>query len=140
VKRPNLLRRFGEATAVSPQRIDWIVTEEEKMSQEVITIKETEREAVLASAPEGEGVRLFEGAWYFDPDAVDATHLVVTDRTYVCPYKGTCYWIDLNMPDHKAENVGFVYFDVYSGYEFIKDQIAFYTGRREATYEETSLQ
>lgn len=109
------------------------------MSQEVITIKEKQGGRVLATAPEGAGVRLFEGAWYFDPEAVDMTHLVVTDRTYVCPYKGTCYWIDLDMPDHKAENVGFVYFEVNSGYEFVKDQIAFYTGRREATYEEANI-
>lgn len=103
------------------------------MTERTITIKENKMGSTLASGKVGEAVRLFEGAWYFVPEAVDATHLVVTDRTYICPYKGTCYWIDLITPDYQAQNVAFTYFKVNSGYEFVKDQIGFYAGRREAT-------
>lgn len=107
------------------------------MNQEIITIKASHYEQGLASGVAGEHVQLFEGAWYFARDRVDMTHLIVTDRTYICPYKGVCYWIDLDMGDRQAQNVAFTYFDVNPGYEFIQDKIAFYAGRREATYEES---
>lgn len=105
-------------------------------TKRTITIWDSQRHKQLARGLEEEQVQLFEGAWYFDETAVDMTHLTVTDRTYVCPYKGTCYWIDLDAPTHKAQNVAFVYFDVNSDYEFIKDKIGFYAGKREATYQE----
>lgn len=74
-----------------------------------------------------ETARLFEGNWYFKPSAVDMTYLVVTERTYTCPYKGTCFWIDLNAPDHKAQNIAWVYNNPKPGYEMIKDEIGFYS-------------
>lgn len=107
-----------------------------KMSDEKVTIKNKFSGEIIASAERLNGVSLFEGAWYFKPEHVDMTHLVVTERTYTCPYKGICYWIDLKTPKNQAENIGFVYFDVNSGYEFIKDQIGFYSGVRPATIEE----
>ena len=106
------------------------------MSQERIIIKDTKENALLADGIESQQVQFFEGAWYFDRESVDMTHLHITDRTYNCPYKGVCYWIDLQMPNHREENVGFTYFKVHPGYEFIKDKIGFYSGRRKATYEE----
>lgn len=100
-----------------------------------ITIQDAKTKETLALAERNEGVRLFEGVWYFDPVHVNMTYLIVTDRTYTCPYKGVCYWIDLDAPDHKGKNVAFTYFKVKSGYEFIKDHIAFYAGEREHTRE-----
>lgn len=108
------------------------------MSQERITIKNKQTNEPIASAIVDDGVILFEGAWYFDPKYVDQNHLTVTDRVYDCPYKGLCYWIDLDSPA-PAENVGWTYFDIKPGYEFIKDWIAFYVGEREATSEETQF-
>lgn len=104
----------------------------------IISIRETHYKACLASGIEDEQVQLFEGTWYFNADLVDMTNLVITERTYICPYKGVCYWIDLNAPEHQAENVAFTYFDVNPGYEFIKDKIGFYAGRQKNTYQETS--
>jgi uncharacterized protein (DUF427 family) len=106
------------------------------MSLDTVTIKNRFTGEVLASAKKLEGVRLFEGAWYFDPETVDMSHLVVTKRTYTCPYKGICYWINLEMADYKAEDVAFVYFKVSPCYEFVKDRIGFYAGVREGTIEE----
>lgn len=106
------------------------------MSERIITIRDIKTGQVLASAEKGNGVRLFEGAWYFEPGSVDMTHLVVTERTYICSYKGICYWIDLAAPEHKARDVAFTYFEVNPGYEFVKDRIAFYAGRHAATMEE----
>ncbi len=109
------------------------------MMQEVITIKDAKIGSVLASAVESEGVRLFEGAWYFDRNAVDMTYLRVTEDTYVCPYKGTCYWINLEAPGHVAEHIAFTYFAVEPGYEFVQDKFGFYAGVREHTVEESAV-
>lgn len=81
---------------------------------------------VLASGSEGQTVRLFEGNLYFAPEAVQMAHLRVTERTYTCPYKGVCYWIDLENGAEHATNIGWVYNDPKPGYEFIRGQIAFY--------------
>jgi uncharacterized protein (DUF427 family) len=103
-----------------------------------ITIRNANSNEQIASGVESEVVQLFEGAWYFDRGVVDFTHLIITKRTYVCPYKGSCYWIDLETPDYKADNIGFTYFEINPGYEFIKDKIGLYAGRRQDTYQETS--
>lgn len=61
-----------------------------------IAIRERESGAVLAEAEPGAGVIEYEGNLYFDPAAVDAKALRVTGRTYTCPYKGTCNWVDFS--------------------------------------------
>src|SRR5688572_3842770 len=80
----------------------------------------------LASGEVGQTVEVFEGNWYFDPGVVDMSRLNVTERTYTCPYKGVCYWIDLVTPTGKAQNVAWVYNNPKPGYENIRDRIAFY--------------
>lgn len=91
-----------------------------------LTLKERKSEALIASGEPDKTVQEFEGNWYFSPDVVDMSHLKVTERTYQCSYKGTCYWIDLEAPGATARNVGWVYREPMKGYEFIKDQIGFY--------------
>lgn len=103
------------------------------MNTRRIIIEDRHSGKQLATAVTGEGVQLFEGAWYFDKTAVDFTNLVISERTYICPYKGTCYWIDLETPDYRAENIGFTYFVVNPGYEFVQNKFGFYAGKREAT-------
>ena len=91
-------------------------------------VKERASGRVIASAQPDKNVFKFEGNWYFSPEAVDLSHLKITDRTYTCPYKGICFWIDLETPDGtKAQNIGWVYRDPKPGYEHIKDHLAFYT-------------
>lgn len=90
-------------------------------------IRDRNSQAVIASGniEDGSIIKL-EGCWYFLPENVDMTHLVITERTYTCPYKGVCYWIDLESPETKAKNVAFIYRNPQNGYEHIKDRIAFY--------------
>jgi len=93
------------------------------------TIKDRNSHEIIAEGPDGEAedsVRVLEGSWYFKPTQVDMTHLVMTERTYNCPYKGICHWIDLDSPTTQARNIAFVYKSPMTGYEFIKDRIAFY--------------
>ncbi len=90
-------------------------------------IKDATRDMIIAQGVLNGAVQIVEGQWYFRPEAVDMTNLIVTSRTYTCPYKGTCYWIDLNAADGSViRNIGWVYFDVKLGYEYLKDWIAFY--------------
>ena len=56
----------------------------------------------LASAEVGPSLAKYEGNWYFDSGAVHAESLKVTDRTYTCPIKGTCNWVDYVGPDGRA--------------------------------------
>jgi uncharacterized protein (DUF427 family) len=88
-------------------------------------IQERASGGVIASGTE-EQVQEFEGHWYFAPDAVDMSHLRVTERTYTCPYKGVCQWVDLESPHGRARNIGWVYLNPKPGYEFIRGQFGFY--------------
>jgi uncharacterized protein (DUF427 family) len=95
-----------------------------------LTVRERASSRVIASAQpdtETNDVFKFEGNWYFDARSVDFTNLKVTERTYTCPYKGMCYWIDLETPEGiNAQNIGWVYRQPKPGYENITDKIAFY--------------
>jgi len=95
-------------------------------------IKTRNGEEVIASGVRGENVLDFEGNWYFAPDAVNMEHLKVTERIYTCPYKGVCFWIDLETPNGVMTNVAWVYRKPKPGYEFIKDQIGFYARNTQA--------
>jgi uncharacterized protein (DUF427 family) len=93
-----------------------------------LVVKAKDSGTLLAQGrTDDESVRVFEGNWYFAPEAVDMAHLKVTERTYTCPYKGTCFWVDLVTPDKTVQNVAWVYNTPKPGYEMIKDRIAFYT-------------
>ncbi len=85
-------------------------------------------ETVIAEGSDAQNTVLdFEGNWYFSPDVVDMTHLTITERTYNCPYKGICFWIDLDSPERKAKNIAWVYVNPVVGYEHIRNRIAFYS-------------
>ncbi len=91
-----------------------------------LIIKSRNDGKTIAYGMEDQTVFEFEGNWYFDSEAVNMDHLIVTQRTYTCPYKGLCYWIDLETDDGPVSNIGWVYRLPLTGYEFIKDKIAFY--------------
>jgi uncharacterized protein (DUF427 family) len=102
-----------------------------------ITIREAESGAALATAEEGPRLAKYEGNWYFDPGAVNADVLRVTARTYTCPMKGTCNWVDFIGPDGRtAKDVAWVYPEVKAGHELIKGRYGFYAGKRGTTREE----
>jgi uncharacterized protein (DUF427 family) len=102
-----------------------------------VTIRERESGALLAQTEVGPGLAEYEGNWYFDPTAVQAGVLRVTERTYTCPYKGTCNWVDYVAPDGRSvRDVAWVYPKVKPGHEVIEGRYGFYAGSRNATKEE----
>jgi uncharacterized protein (DUF427 family) len=73
----------------------------------------------------GEQVIDLENSWYFAPQYVDMTKLRISERTYTCPYKGVCFWIDLENDGVYAQNVGWVYHTPKRGFEHIAGLIGF---------------
>jgi uncharacterized protein (DUF427 family) len=103
-----------------------------------VTIREQESGAALAQAEVGPGLAKYEGHWYFDPTAVKVDVLRVTERTYTCPYKGTCNWVDYVGPDGRTvPDVAWVYPKVKPGHEVIEGRYGFYAGTRNTTKEES---
>jgi len=105
-----------------------------------LIIQERATGAIIACGEEDETAIPFEGNWYFAPEAVDMKHLRVTQRIYTCPYKGVCYWIDLDSPAGRAQNIAWVYNNPKPGYEFIKDKIGFYARNTSGTIAEAITQ
>lgn len=113
----------------------------EHIHQMAFIVKDRQTNEVIATAQDNHTVRVFEGNWYYKPEAVNMQHLKVTERTYTCPYKGVCYWIDLESSDGtKSQNIGWVYRDPKPTYEFIKDQIAFYARPTAGTISEKTAE
>jgi uncharacterized protein (DUF427 family) len=103
-----------------------------------VTIREKESSTCLAEADVGPSLTQYEGNWYFDPANVKVDSLRVTERTYTCPQKGTCNWIDYVGPDGRTvKDVAWVYPHVKSGHEVIQGRYGFYAGTRGATTEES---
>ncbi|MHC5541089.1 DUF427 domain-containing protein [Singulisphaera rosea] len=99
-----------------------------------VVIREKTSGTPLAQGELGSATLSYEGNLYFAPDAVDASVLRVTERTYTCPYKGTCHWVDFVGPDGKTvRDVAWVYATPKPGHEVIKDRFGFYAGTRGAT-------
>lgn len=101
------------------------------MRNVTITSRSGER---LASGTEPDEVFELEGNWYFDPGAVNASALEVTSRTYTCPYKGICNWVDYVGEEGRIPNVAWVYEGIKPGYERIRGRYGFYSSDRAGTY------
>lgn len=102
-----------------------------------ITIKERVSGTVLAEGEPGSGAINYEGNLYFDPAAVDLKALRVTSRTYTCPMKGTCHWVDFVAPDGRTvPDVAWVYAETRPGHEAIRGRYGFYSGTRKSTSQE----
>jgi uncharacterized protein (DUF427 family) len=95
-----------------------------------ITVRDVTRGEIVAQGEQDQDAILLEGSFYFEPDQVKQDHLIITVRTYTCPYKGTCQWIDLDSPDGIIQNVGWVYTRPSPKYEYIREKIAFAFGMR----------
>jgi uncharacterized protein (DUF427 family) len=91
-----------------------------------VTIRERNSGEIIAEGNVNETTQWLEGNWYFAPEVVDMTRLKISNRTYTCPYKGVCFWVDLETGGETIRNVGWVYPDPKPSFAFIKDRIAFY--------------
>lgn len=81
---------------------------------------------VLAQARRADQFIYLEGYWYFHPEVVDFSSLEISDRTYLCPYKGTCYWIDLRRGSVSIPDAAWVYPTPKPGFRKIANWVGFY--------------
>lgn len=102
------------------------------MPMMVIRNKYTD-EVIASGSSADDTARVFEGAWYFPTDRVDTSQLKLTERTYNCPYKGICYWYDMDTPDGNARNIAWVYQNPLPNYAQYAGWIAFYPRESAAT-------
>jgi uncharacterized protein (DUF427 family) len=79
----------------------------------------------LAQGVLGDEVVQLEDSWYFPAQQVAMEALNVTERVYICPYKGKCFWIDLTVDGTHAQNIAWVYDKPKAGYERIAGLIGF---------------
>jgi uncharacterized protein (DUF427 family) len=76
------------------------------MGKTKMTKKATLLDVVLAEADE---VVSLEGNAYFPPEAVRWDHLVESDHTTVCPWKGQASYFDAVIDGETYRNVGWTY-------------------------------
>lgn len=107
--------------------------------REELIVKERGTGIVLARGIRDENVHIVEGCWYFDQRDVNMERLTITERTYNCPYKGICNWIEL-VDNEAHNNIGFVYVNTNADYEFIRDRVGFYGRDTSLTEVETRQQ
>lgn len=102
-----------------------------------VTVREKDSSTVLAQGEPGSDALSYEGNWYFAPESVAKDRLTVTERTYTCPYKGTCNWVDFVADDGRVvRDVAWVYPSPKPGHESIGGRYGFYAGRRGGTVQE----
>lgn len=95
--------------------------------------------AILAKAEEAPNALVrYEGNLYFDPESVAKETLRISERTYTCPYKGTCHWVDFVEPAGRVvQDVAWIYSEPKPGHERIKGRYGFYGGSQGRTRLET---
>jgi uncharacterized protein (DUF427 family) len=69
-----------------------------------------------------------EGNHYFPADAVDPAHLVESDHTSVCPWKGTAHYHHLVVDGQRAENAVWSYPEPKEAAAGIRGRFAFWNG------------
>lgn len=99
------------------------------MSNAVCVVRKKDG-AVLLRAENPAQYQKLEGNWYFDAALIDPAMVDITDRTYICPYKGTCQWIDLQTDHGYVTDAAWVYKEPKKGYETIGGRYGFYADHR----------
>ena len=69
-----------------------------------------------------------EGNHYFPPDAIAKEHLVASDRTSICPWKGEASYYDVEANGKRNEAAAWYYPDPKEAAIQIKDHVAFWNG------------
>lgn len=71
---------------------------------------------------------LVEGNHYFPPDALRREHFVLSDRTSVCPWKGTARYYDVRVGEAVNPAAAWYYPDTKPEAEHIRGRVAFWKG------------
>ena len=75
---------------------------------------------------ESDDTVVVEGNHYFPPDSVRTEFFAPTEKTTVCPWKGTASYYDVTVGEESAANAAWFYPDPKEKAAEIKDRVAFY--------------
>jgi len=75
---------------------------------------------------ESDATVVVEGNHYFPPGSVSSDVLSPTERTTVCPWKGTASYYDITVDGQTASNAAWYYPAPKEKAAEIKDHVAFY--------------
>jgi len=92
-------------------------------------VRKSDNKVLARAATVDQAIQL-EGNWYFHTDAVDHSLFELSDRTYTCPDKGTCFWIDLKTNRGYINDVAWVYPETEPEYRKIAGWYGFYADHR----------
>jgi uncharacterized protein (DUF427 family) len=100
-------------------------------------VKTRVREKVSGNVLAEGDATVYEGNLYFTPEAVQASSLKISERTYSCPDKGTCNWVDyLGANGRTVFDVAWNYDHAKPRHEAIQGRFGFHAGARGPTVEE----
>jgi uncharacterized protein (DUF427 family) len=69
-----------------------------------------------------------EGNHYFPPDSIDEARFEQSDKSSVCPWKGTAAYYDVVVDGERNEGAAWYYPDPKDAAAEIKDHVAFWNG------------
>jgi uncharacterized protein (DUF427 family) len=72
--------------------------------------------------------------YYVPPDTVQQQYLFRTDHKSICEFKGIATHYDVKVGEKVSRNAAWSYHNPNTGYESMKDFVAFYPGRVDACY------
>lgn len=81
-----------------------------------------------ATIAESDETVVVEGNHYFPADAVAAEYLVRSERTSLCPWKGTASYHTIEVDGRRNEHAAWYYPDPSPEAEKIRDHLAFWNG------------
>ena len=77
---------------------------------------------------ESDATRVVEGNHYFPPAGVRREFLTASDKTTVCPWKGTAGYFDVTVAGETNPAAAWFYADPKPGAAEIRDHVAFWKG------------
>ncbi|MFV1992806.1 MAG: DUF427 domain-containing protein [Acidiferrobacterales bacterium] len=91
---------------------------------------------ILARAPVDEIIHL-EGNHYFIPESDQNDFMEISDRTYNCPKKGVCNWIDMKSGNSYFNDIAWVYPATKPEFTNITGRYGFYENHKLYEYSES---
>lgn len=77
---------------------------------------------------ESDRCEVVEGNQYFPPDSLNMEYFQASDKTTVCPWKGTASYYTVTVDGETNPDAAWVYRDPKSAASKIKDHVAFWRG------------
>lgn len=92
--------------------------------------------AIFAQAPVDDIIHIKE-SHYFRPEDSDLKIMEISERTYNCPRKGICNWIDVKSNAGYLNDIAWVYPETKPDFKHIAGRYGFYDKHKFYEYKES---